>query len=110
MTEIQIQSSCVTWFWNTYPKLRGLFFSVNNNSEHVVRAMNRKAAGQVAGVSDTIFLYAGNVYLIEFKTDTGRQSLARKNWEQLVTNEGFDYIIIRSLSDFQRLIKKIVKT
>ena len=81
MSEAQIQAACVTWLWNTYPQTRGLFFAVNNNSEHVARAMNRKAVGLVAGVSDTIFLWRGKALLIEFKTPTGRQSAKQKEWQ-----------------------------
>lgn len=107
MTEAQIQAACVTWLWNTYPQTRGLFFAVNNNSEHVARAMNRKAVGLVAGVSDTIFLWKGTAYLIEFKTPTGKQSPKQKEWEAKVNEAGFDYRIVRSLEGFKQLIEGI---
>lgn len=106
MSEAQIQAACVTWLWNTYPQTRGLFFAVNNNSEHVARAMNRKAVGLVAGVSDTIFLWRGKALLIEFKTPTGRQSAKQKEWQERAEAQGFRYYIVRSLEDFQDLIKK----
>jgi len=108
MSEAQIQAACVTWLWNTYPLTRGLFFAVNNNSEHVARAMNRKAVGLVAGVSDTIFLWAGEAYLIEFKTPAGRQSAKQKEWQNKVVAAGFWYYIIRSLEEFQDLINEII--
>lgn len=107
MTEAQIQAACVTWLWNTYPQTRGLFFAVNNNSEHVARAMNRKAVGLVAGVSDTIFLWGGVAYLIEFKTPEGRQSAKQKEWQGKVDEAGFDYRIVRSLKGFQEVIEMI---
>ena len=94
MSEAQIQAACVTWLWNTYPQTRGLFFAVNNNSEHVARAMNRKAVGLVAGVSDTIFLWRGTALLIEFKTPTGRQS-ANKRVAGKAEAAGFRYYIVR---------------
>ena len=108
MSEAQIQAACVTWLWNTHPLTRGLFFAVNNNSEHVVWAMNRKAVGLVAGVADTIFLWAGEAYLIEFKTPTGRQSAKQKEWQNKVVAAGFWYYIIRSLEEFQDLINEII--
>lgn len=108
MTESQIQAACVTWLWNTYPQTRGLFFAVNNNSEHVARAMNRKAVGLVAGVSDTIFLWNRAVWLIEFKTPTGTQSAKQKEWEAKVNEAGFDYRIVRSLEEFKQLIEEIL--
>jgi len=106
MSEAQIQAACVTWLWNTYPQTRGLFFAVNNNSEHVARAMNRKAVGLVAGVSDTILLWRGRALLIEFKTPTGKQSAKQKEWQERAEAQGFRYYIVRSLEDFQDLIKK----
>ena len=106
MSEAQIQAACVTWLWNTYPQTRGLFFAVNNNSEHVARAMNRKAVGLVAGVSDTIFLWRGKALLIEFKTPTGKQSAKQKEWQAKAEAQGFSYHIVRSLEGFQDLIKK----
>jgi len=107
-SEAQIQAECVKWLWNNYPETRGLFFAVNNNSEHVVRAMGRKAVGQVPGVSDTIFLWNGIAYLIEFKTESGRQSLAQEKWQQVVDHAGFYYFIVRSLEEFQELTEKIL--
>ena len=108
MTESQIQAACVTWLWNTYPQTRGLFFAVNNNSEHVARAMNRKAVGLVAGVSDTIFLWGGVAHLIEFKTPTGTQSAKQKEWEAKVRAQGFRYYLVRRLEDFKQLIEEIL--
>lgn len=108
MTEAQIQAACVTWLWNTYPQTRGLFFAVNNNSEHVARAMNRKAVGLVAGVSDTIFLWRGVAYLIEFKTPTGKQSAKQKEWQQKAEAAGFRYCIVKSIKEFQTLMEDLL--
>lgn len=104
MSEAKIQSDCVKWLWNSHPETRGLFFSVTNNSEHIGRAMQRKSVGLVSGVSDTIFLWDSKTYLIEFKTETGKQSSTQKRWEESVNKQGFQYFIIRSLEEFQRLM------
>lgn len=85
-----------------------MFFAVNNNSEHVARAMSRKSVGLVAGVSDTIFLWEGEAHLIEFKTPTGRQSAKQKDWQNKVSAAGFWYYIIRSLDEFKDLINEII--
>jgi len=108
MTEQQLQSQCVTWLWNTHPETRGLFFAVNNNSEHVARAMNRKAVGMVPGVSDTIFLWNGSAYLIEFKTPNGKQSPAQIRWEKKVTIAGFKYFVVRSFDAFKEVLEGII--
>lgn len=107
-SESQIQAECVMWLWNTHPETRGLFFAVTNNSEHVARAMQRKAVGLVSGVSDTIFLWECETYLIEFKTPTGRQSKNQIEWQSKVTTQGFQYFVVRSLEQFQELIKSII--
>lgn len=109
MTEQQLQAACVKWLWNEHPETRGLFFAVNNNSEHVARAMNRKAVGMVAGVSDTIFLWRGVAYLIEFKTETGKQSLKQKQWQETVETHDFLYLVVRSEGEFRELVREIIQ-
>jgi len=108
MSEAQIQSKCVAWLWNTFPETRGLFFAVQNNSEHAVRALQRKAMGLIPGVSDTILLWKGKAYLIEFKTQTGTQSAAQKSWQKKVTDEGFEYYLVRSFDEFKFVIFEIL--
>src|SRR5665811_420123 len=87
LSEAKIQSSCVIWLWNTHPETRGLFFAVNNNSEHVGRAMQRKAVGLIAGVSDCLFIWNGTVFCFEFKTLKGRQSPAQVEWQDKVNRQ-----------------------
>lgn len=108
LTEAQIQASCVMWLWNTHPETRGLFFSVTNNSEHIARAMQRKAVGLISGVSDCLFIWRGRLYCFEFKTETGRQSAAQIEWEKKVVEHGISYGIVRSLGQFQKIIESIL--
>lgn len=108
MTESQIQSSCVMWLWNTHPGTRGLFFSVTNNSEHIGRAMQRKAVGLISGVSDCLFIWRGCLYCFEFKTELGRQSPAQIEWMQKVNGQGINYYLVRSLEQFQKIISEIL--
>jgi len=107
-SEAQIQSDCVLWLWNNKPATRGLFFAITNNSENIGRAMQRKAMGLVSGVADTCFLWRGRAYWIEFKSEDGNQSPAQKDWEKTIERHGFDYLVIRSLSEFQTLINYIM--
>lgn len=108
MTESQIQASCVLWLWNTHPKTRGMFFSVTNNSEHVGRAMQRKAVGLVSGVSDCLFIWRGTIYCFEFKTAIGRQSPAQIEWQGKVNSQGINYYLVRSLEQFQKVMEGII--
>jgi len=107
-SEAQIQSECVRWLWNEHPETRGLFFAVNNNSEHVGRAMIRKSLGVVPGVADTVFLWRGHAYFIEFKTPWGVLSKAQVEWHRKLTNEMFLYFVVRSVAEFKTVIKYIM--
>ena len=107
-TEAQIQSACVMWLWNSYPQTRGLFFAVTNNSEHAVRALQRKSLGLVAGVSDCLFMWRGKTYCFEFKTLTGRMSDAQKKWSTRVMAHSFDYFVVRDFESFKQLIQEIL--
>jgi hypothetical protein len=60
--------------------------------------------GMVAGVSDLIYLRDGLPPLcIEMKDETGKQSQAQKDWQAIAESTGAEYVIIRSLEEFQTL-------
>jgi hypothetical protein len=107
-SESKIQSECVRWLWNNLPATRGLFFEINNNPTDKRDGAIRRAAGMVAGVADTCFLWAGRAYFIEFKTLTGRHSKPQGVWADTVNKQGFDYHTVRSLYEFQVLINQIL--
>jgi len=108
-TEDRIQQECYMWFWNTYPELRKLLFAVpNGRYRNVIDAVILSKTGLVAGVSDMIFLYKGTAYLFELKTENGIQSDVQKEWEGIVSKQGFNYYIIRDLTEFSRVILGII--
>lgn len=116
--EAQIQMSTVLWLWNTHPETRHLYFAVQNElstsnrlskQDQLREGARRRAMGVVSGVSDAIlFLPRGGYHAacIEFKTSVGRQSEAQKEWQHLVTKQGYLYVVIRSLEEFQDFINK----
>ncbi len=107
-SEDRIQQECYRWFHNTYPALRGLLFHVPNGGKRDGReAKKLKTMGVVPGVADLIFLYNGNCYLIELKNEKGIQSPTQKKWQKTVTENGFDYYIVRNLDEFKELILKL---
>jgi hypothetical protein len=108
LSESAIQASCIKWCWNTHPETRGLLFEVNNNPLNGVDGANRRALGMIKGVSDTILLWKGKAYLIEFKDAKGRQSTDQKAWEATVAQQGFNYFLVRDLCSFQELIHSIL--
>lgn len=69
------------------------------------QAIKLKATGLVAGVSDLIIIQPNRVLFVELKIDKGKQSDNQKEFEQIVTNLGFEYHLVRSLEQFQEIIK-----
>lgn len=108
-SEDAIQSECYVWFNNTYKELRGLLFAVpNGGARSALQGKIFKMTGVYAGVADMLFMYNNTVYCIEMKNDFGEQSLKQIKWQTLVENHGYKYVICRSLSTFQRIIKNII--
>ena len=111
MSEGKIQADSHSWFWNTFPQYRKCFFSIpneNNRSDSsAISGAIRKAMGVTKGVADTMLAIQrgghGGMF-VEFKTETGKQSDAQKEWQVIVENQGYLYRVIRSLEEFKELI------
>lgn len=108
--EHKLQSACVRWYRLQYPKMRHNLFSVPNGGKRdAVTAAKMKEEGALAGVADLILLKPNRFYgalLIEMKTKTGSQSESQKEWEQKIVNDGYKYVVVRSLDEFQREVKQ----
>lgn len=112
-SESRLQSECFAWFWNTYPEYRGLMFHVpsEGNRNSVIDGGRRKAMGIVAGVADLIFMlprHECHGLCIEMKTEIGKQSDKQKEWERKVTEQGYHYQVIRSLSEFKTCVTNYI--
>ena len=105
MNESRLQFNCYMWFHNTFPELRGLLCYNLNNSRNAIQASTDKGLGLQKGRSDMVFYYAGGAVMIEFKIDSGRQSKEQVEWQFKIEKAGFKYHIVRSLEEFQQLIK-----
>lgn len=65
-----------------------------------------KLTGMKEGVSDThVILPNGKILFIEFKTSTGVQSKAQKDFQQVIENLGHTYLLVRNLKEFQDYIR-----
>ena len=106
--EHRLQYDCYRWFHNTYPELRGLLCSNLSNSKNKIDGNRNKAMGLQAGRSDLTFYFKGNAYHIEMKTEIGKQAPEQIKWEALIKSQLFPYSIVRSLEEFQTLIKSII--
>lgn len=108
--EHKLQAACVRWYRLQYPKMKHNLFSVPNGGKRdAVTAAKMKEEGALAGVADLILLKSNRFYgalLIEMKTKTGRQSDSQKGWEQNIINDGYKYVVVRSLEEFQREVRQ----
>lgn len=105
ISEARLQQEIFTHHWNNYPDERGLLFMVYNNAVNKIQGAQLKSQGMVAGVSDMIYLNprTSKVQLLELKTKTGTQSPRQKKWQSLVSDNGFQYHLIRSLEEIKKI-------
>ena len=105
MIEHTLQSACFIWHWNARPEERGLLYMNHNNPRDARQGSYLKALGMVKGVADMTYLRPrGETVFIEFKTASGRQSDAQKDWEKKVLSAGCKYYICKSLEHFKEII------
>jgi len=76
---------------------------------NAVAGAQAKAMGVTSGVSDCLFMWKGETYCFEFKTETGRQSEKQLWWEGRVTEHGFRYIIVRNYASFVSFLKAVLE-
>lgn len=116
LTHNQLQAKCFTWMWNTYPELRGLLFSVNNNlttqmdgNAGAIRMAKLKSLGVIRGTTDFIFYYKGRMYAWDIKVGMDKLRPEQVEFITKVKENGGDGGEVRSLEEFQEKIKGIIK-
>jgi hypothetical protein len=104
-SESRIQQECVEWFRNKCIKERlpYLLLSIPNDNQKFL-----KGTGLLKGASDLIMVVPNKVFWIEMKTQKGRQSPEQKAFELSVNNLGFEYLLFRSLEEFQEWCERNV--
>ena len=111
-TEAKIQSEIYCWFNNNFclkfHNPRYCIFSVPNDTQNKEETMRKLATGLKSGVSDLIVLFPDRAIFCEVKTPTGVQSETQKDFQEQVEKLGFEYILVRSLLDFQNKINKLL--
>lgn len=109
-TEARIQQEIVMWFRNNYCRAtnnpRCQIFSVPNERSNTKEQMRMLATGLLSGVSDLIVMLPGEVLFVEVKDAVGRQSAKQMDFEERTKKLGFEYYLVRSLEDFQKIIQK----
>lgn len=89
-----------------------LFAVPNGGKRDAVTGSKLKQEGALAGVADLIFLKQNGTYgglLIEMKTPKGRQSESQQEWMSKITNDGYKYVIVRSVEQFKEEINNYLK-
>lgn len=108
--EDSLQKSCVNWFsyqYHEYAKL--LHHSPNGGKRNAIEAAKFKAMGVRAGFPDLILCIARHGYhglFIELKTATGKQSDNQKYYQYILEEQGYKYVVIRSIEEFKNEISK----
>ena len=110
MSEDILQAEIYKWYHNKFcTKLNDvphIIFAVPNGAfVSKQQAMKLKSTGLVAGVSDLIIIQPNRCLFIEVKLEKGKQSDKQIDFQNKVTALGFEYIIVRSLQEFQKNIK-----
>lgn len=115
-SEEQIQCECVAWWRKNYPAKTMLLFSSLNGvklSGGAKQGARLKRAGMTAGVADLFLsIPSGDLagLYIEMKTSTGRQQANQKEFEKLVIDEGYGYVIPRSLEEFIQCVSRYLES
>ena len=109
-SENKLQSECFQWAWNNLPETRRLLCYNLNNSKNRIDGARNKAMGLIPGRADMVLYWKGTAYMLEFKTEKGKQSKEQKEWQSAVSAHNFPYHIIRSFDQFQQIIKNICNT
>lgn len=102
--EERLQAQGYMWFHNTYPHFRGLLCYNHNNSRNAIEGAKNKAMGLQRGRSDMVLYLKGRAYMIEWKTEHGKQHGKQKEWQTTVEAQGFSYYIVRSVEEFKQII------
>lgn len=113
-SEAKIQQEIFVYFHNTYPKY--ICHSVPNGVQIPLPETERARilsqmhnVGMINGISDLIIhLPSGKCVMVEVKNEKGVQSEAQKKIEAKIKAMGGNYILVRSLEDFQNQIKQFL--
>jgi len=107
LTEARIQQDIVRWYRNEFclkhHSPRSIILSIPNSKNPLLRE-----TGMMPGASDLMVIHnkglIDDIYFIEVKTPTGRQSPNQKKFQEHIEQMVLGYHIVRSLEEFKQLI------
>lgn len=105
--EDRIQAEIVKWWQATYPARRADLFHVPNEAKRTPQEAGRMAAlGLMPGVPDLIVHVGFNHFVpIEVKAPNGRLSEAQKNMANVWGDRGTVIHVVRSVQEFEQIIR-----
>ena len=65
----------------------------------------RKSMGWTKGTSDLIAIGHGDILFIELKRPKGKQSPEQVVFQKEMVSRGFNYVVVRSLEDIEKVIE-----
>ena len=105
----QLQSECYQWFRGEFRTQKRLMHANIGNSKNKVQGNQRKAIGVVAGVLDLEYFRKGTLYFFDIKVDKDKLSDNQLDFIAKIEAEGAKCYEIRSLEQFQTIIREINK-
>lgn len=110
--EEDLQANCVTWMRLQYPReFAFLHHSPNGGKRNAREGARFKGMGTKAGFPDLQLCLPRRGYhglFIEMKTATGQQTASQKQWQEMLTQEGYAYIVCRSFEQFRNIINHYI--
>ena len=118
--EAILQKNCVRWFRFQFPKLKMLLVSSVNGAmlqgtpEQRAKSWKRlESEGAVPGVSDLFLFVARGGYhglCIEMKIKGNDQSSKQRDFEALVTEQNYKYVVCKTFDEFEKTILDYVNS
>lgn len=88
-----------------YMENQGKLVFIRNNTGAVKTDSGRFLRFGKAGSSDIIIFTDHRALFVEVKNEKGRQSENQKAFQHSVEDQGFQYIIVRSVSELEKILK-----
>jgi hypothetical protein len=96
-SEGKIQQTAITYIRNKYPELYGVIYHIPNGGfRDDLTASIMTGQGLTPGVQDLHFIWGGQLYLIEVKTERGEVSSAQKAVHAQHDKQGFKTYIFKT--------------
>lgn len=116
-THDRLQAQCFQWAHNTYPEVRGIFFSVPNEQEllagksrqqKIMILTRMKSIGHQPGVYDLLLYWKGVLYGFDIKVGKDRESDVQGRFREKVVKNGGKCYLIPDFGTFMEIFEAIM--